>query len=351
MENWRRRGIFFPLLLITAGVLLFLNNLGRLPGSSWDIVLRLWPLLLIVAGLDGFWRGWGYTGATVATGLGVIFLLGNLNYISISPLNLILRLWPLLLVALGLDIILGQRRPWSPLLGILIGLVITAGVYLVVVSAPLTTSLTTQAVNLSLNDASTARGTIVMPVGRMALSGGAEGGNLVSGSVAVIGSETLIKDVTSTGSSTSFRLESRGYRGFMPFNSGSAEQEWKLMLNPAPTYSLDLKLVVGEQLIQLKGLKVTDFKTEVAVGKTHISLPAAGPFTGRVQMAIGQVVISVPRGAPVKIRLERALTVTSQPPDFSVNGRDITSPAYTSGPAIELTVNQAIGSIVVEYEQ
>ncbi len=351
METWRRHGIFFPLLLITAGVLLFLNNLGRLPGSSWDLILRLWPLLLIVAGLDGFWRGWGYTGATVATGLGVIFLLGNLNYIAISPLNLILRLWPLLLVALGLDVILGHRRPWSSLLGILIGLVITAAVYLVVVNAPVSASLTPQTVNLGLNDASTARGTIVMPVGRLAISSGAEAGSLVSGSVAVNGSDALAKEVTSSGSSSTFRLESQGYEGYMPFSNRIGEEEWKLMLNPAPTYSLDLKLAVGEQLIQLKGLKVTDFHSEVAVGKVQISLPAAGPFSGRVQMAIGQVVISVPRGAPVKIRLERALTVTSQPPDFKVDGRDVTSPAYPSGAPIELTVNQAIGSIIVEYEQ
>ena len=351
MENWRRYSIFWPLLLIAAGVLLFLNNLGTLPGTTWDLVLRLWPLLLIVAGLDGFWRGRGYAGATIVTGLGVIFLLGNLGYLSISAWNLILRLWPLFLVAIGLDIILGRQKPWSSLLGVLVGLLITAGVFWLVVSAPFTPSLMPQDVNLSMNDASTVHGSIIMPVGRLALSGGAEGSTLLTGSLATNGSESLIKDVTSNGGSTNFRVESRGYTAYVPFSNQSTEEEWKLQLNPVPTYSLDIKLAVGDQMINLSGLKVSNFTTQLAVGRTQINLPASGPTTGRVQLAIGQVVISVPHGAPVRIRFERALTSTSQPSDFSVNGREITSPAYTAGSGIDLTINQAIGSILVQYAQ
>ena len=136
MQTWRRHSIFWPLLLIAAGILLFMNNLGQLPGTTWDVVLRLWPVLLIAAGLDGFWRGEGYAGATVVTGLGVIFLLGNLGYLTFTAWDLILRLWPILLVAVGLDIILGQRRPWSAVIGVLIGLVVTAGIFWVIVNAP-----------------------------------------------------------------------------------------------------------------------------------------------------------------------------------------------------------------------
>src|SRR5512138_1716510 len=160
-----------------------MNNLGQLPGGSWDSIFRLWPVLLIVAGLDGFWRGQGYAGATVVTGLGVIFLLGNLGTLPVSALSLLLRLWPLFLVAIGLDILLGQRRVWSPVLGILLGLAITAGVFLLVVSAPqVAANLVSQEIRLNLNDASSANGRVVMAVGRLGLSGGAQGGDLVSGS-------------------------------------------------------------------------------------------------------------------------------------------------------------------------
>lgn len=43
---------FLPLLLIAVGVLLLLSNLGYLPWSAWDTLWRLWPVALIALGLD-----------------------------------------------------------------------------------------------------------------------------------------------------------------------------------------------------------------------------------------------------------------------------------------------------------
>lgn len=48
----RRGSIAVPLLLIAAGVILLLNNLGRLPWAVWDLLAKLWPVLLIALGLD-----------------------------------------------------------------------------------------------------------------------------------------------------------------------------------------------------------------------------------------------------------------------------------------------------------
>ncbi len=48
-----RRGSFLvPPVLIAAGVILLLNNLGHLPWSVWGTLARLWPVLLIALGLD-----------------------------------------------------------------------------------------------------------------------------------------------------------------------------------------------------------------------------------------------------------------------------------------------------------
>ncbi|MDX1617066.1 MAG: DUF5668 domain-containing protein [Candidatus Promineifilaceae bacterium] len=50
----RRKGrsMLGPVILITAGVLLLLSNLGLLPDPNWAAALRLWPLLLIALGLN-----------------------------------------------------------------------------------------------------------------------------------------------------------------------------------------------------------------------------------------------------------------------------------------------------------
>jgi hypothetical protein len=48
----RRIGpIFWPLLLIAAGVLFLLSNLNVLPFNPWEL-WKLWPLILVVIGLD-----------------------------------------------------------------------------------------------------------------------------------------------------------------------------------------------------------------------------------------------------------------------------------------------------------
>ena len=52
----RRHQIVGPLLLIAAGCLLLANRAGWLPDGFWDQLLGLWPVLLILAGLDLVFR-------------------------------------------------------------------------------------------------------------------------------------------------------------------------------------------------------------------------------------------------------------------------------------------------------
>jgi hypothetical protein len=54
-----RRGVFWPLLLIALGVIFLLQNFGFITGVSWLAVASLWPLLLVLIGLDiAFARRW-----------------------------------------------------------------------------------------------------------------------------------------------------------------------------------------------------------------------------------------------------------------------------------------------------
>jgi len=51
-----RRSIFFPILLIAIGALFLARNLDLIPGTGWDFLVRMWPALLIMAGLDDLIR-------------------------------------------------------------------------------------------------------------------------------------------------------------------------------------------------------------------------------------------------------------------------------------------------------
>lgn len=70
-----RRGLFWPLLLITIGLVFLLVNFGFIPGVTALSLLNLWPLLLILAGVDiAIGRRWplaalGIDVAVIALGL------------------------------------------------------------------------------------------------------------------------------------------------------------------------------------------------------------------------------------------------------------------------------------------
>ncbi len=70
-----RRGLFWPLVLITIGLVFLLVNYGLIPGVTALSLLSLWPLLLILAGVDiAIGRRWplaalGIDVAVIALGL------------------------------------------------------------------------------------------------------------------------------------------------------------------------------------------------------------------------------------------------------------------------------------------
>jgi hypothetical protein len=47
-----RSRFFWPLVVIVIGVLLLLQTVGQLPPGLWPLLVRLWPVGLILVGLD-----------------------------------------------------------------------------------------------------------------------------------------------------------------------------------------------------------------------------------------------------------------------------------------------------------
>jgi len=86
-EHGRGRSFFWPVVLITVGVVLLLSNLGIFSGGSWRVLLRLWPLLLVLAGLDLLFSGrMPIVGTLLGLGLGaaivLLLLLGGSGWVE-----------------------------------------------------------------------------------------------------------------------------------------------------------------------------------------------------------------------------------------------------------------------------
>ena len=81
MNTSYRRGpdLFWPIILIGAGIIFLLSNLGVITGNPWPILWNLWPVLLIVIGLDILFGRRSMLGGLIGAALGVMFgmLLGD----------------------------------------------------------------------------------------------------------------------------------------------------------------------------------------------------------------------------------------------------------------------------------
>ncbi len=128
-RTWRsyRPSLVWPVILITVGIVVLLNNIGALPGDVWTTILHLWPLLLIALGVESLFRGLGMATPVFWIGLGVVFLLSELKLANWDALQVIIKFWPLLLIAIGMDVLLPRRSLWASILGLILLLVIFAG--------------------------------------------------------------------------------------------------------------------------------------------------------------------------------------------------------------------------------
>jgi hypothetical protein len=346
----RPHSLFWPILLIAGGVFLFLSNLHILTGDTWDLVFRLWPLLLIAGGLDGLYRRTGFVGAVVLIGLGTVFLLGNLGYLMIGSWEIIWRFWPVLLLALGLDLIIGRRSAWSALAGVALGvLLIGAIIYISVIQPFTTTPGDAYSFTQDLTGAKRAEIFLEPVIGRMEVSSGAEGQTLVQGKLNLTGLESRQENYSVEGGTGTFRLGSSGtYMGPWPFFGSNSQPGWSIQLNSIVPLTLNSELVIGDHLLDLRGLTLEELDASTVIGRTVLSLPQGGEWSGKLDQVIGMLVVRVPKGASVRIVTE-ALSVGGLPAGYRRDGNEILSPAALEGGAdITLRVELPLGTIYVE---
>jgi hypothetical protein len=350
MNKKHRRSIFGPLLLLSVGIFLLLNNMGIVPGSSWEVILRLWPLILVLAGLDALYQGDGYVGAVLVIGIGNIFLMGNLGYINADPWNMLLRFWPVLLVAAGLDLVIGRRSVISALLGILLGLGLIAGILwgggvLYPGTAPLGK---TENINITLQAANKANVAILDTVGELQVAGPTEPANLLEGVLHRSSGEQLSQNYVVRDGRGDLKLENRSISISTPFSyTGSGNSRWEMRLNSAIPIDLTTRMIIGQQVTDLTNLKVVSITSQTIIGEQIITLPRAA-LHGDVKVVIGSLVLMVPRGMRISISADTGLTSIALPQGYSRKGHIISS-AGTTGvdPEITFNIEQPLGSLTI----
>ena len=82
MNHERRHGLAFPILLIAAGFLLLLNTLGILDWNLWILLANLWPIILIAIGLDAIIGRRSAIGSLAVAVITLALIFGSVMYLN-----------------------------------------------------------------------------------------------------------------------------------------------------------------------------------------------------------------------------------------------------------------------------
>lgn len=279
--------------------------------------------------------------------LGLMLLLNNLQIIDWGVWDTIWRLWPVLLIALGAELLLGRRSPFGSLIAAAIVLLaLGAGLALFTARGP--AGLTEQRISQPLSGAAAAEVSIDLNMGGLFLESGPAGSDLlVSGTARINAGEEVAQTFRLEGGTA--RLELKDRQTIPPFGSIEGEHRgWDLQLSPDLPIRLKVNTGVGASELDLTDLQVTRLDVNVGVGKTTVILPDRGQVSGQVRGGIGQTIIEIPEGVAARIRVQTGIGQVQVPSGYERQDRTYTSPDYqTATDRIDLQVDGGIGQILI----
>jgi hypothetical protein len=294
-------------------------------------------------------------GPVILIGLGVIFLLNSLGLLAWSVWEVIFRLWPVLLIAVGLEIILNRLSAWGSLLALVLTAVIVAGAFWLLRPDIGTRQVVTgEEIRQTLGEASRAEVVIEPGVGSLHIKALPESAiampsALIEGVIQMGRGQRARRDFAVTGKTATFTLRSEGEGEIIgPFFWWSDQPIWELGLAPEVPLELDIDFGVGWADIDLTDLTVDDLEVSMGIGRTTVTLPDEGRFQAKIDSSIGETVVVIPAGMAARIRVGTGLAVSDLPDGYQRRDDVYTSPDYASADdRVDLEVDQAIGMITI----
>jgi hypothetical protein len=337
--------------LITLGVVFLLRNTGAITGDGWDTILRLWPLLLVAIGFDSLIQRQGLVGSIFWISLGVVLLLANLNILALNVWTVILNLWPLLLIAIGFDLIIGRRSRVGSVIGLIVLLVLLvavlwflAGGY-VIAGHPAALTVSEQ-----LGAADQGQVSLSPAVGVLRISALESGDQFYQGTISAGPAGSIQREFRHQNGTAHLDILTEGVAVFS--GAGQDRWTWDLQFTRMVPIVFEVDMAVGEVNLDLTGLEVPDLEVNLGLGRVVLAGGGQGPLDANISGGIGETIINVPAGSPVRVQFDSAISWADMPDGYRQDGGVYTSPSYqaSSAGAIQINVSQAIGRLRVREE-
>ncbi|MCP4423179.1 MAG: cell wall-active antibiotics response protein [Chloroflexi bacterium] len=253
----RHNSMFGPIVLIAIGVYFLLNNLGYVGDINWTAALQLWPLALILLGLNIIVRQ--------APGILGGFLSALVGLLAVA--------------IFGYALFFGADNPVLERFG-------------VKTSPP---DLKTEQIEFAAEGVETAVINIDFGFPHAELYALNDSANLIEGQVTYRGD--LIFDTDVSGDSAVVKLDEQtsGDWFFNPSNWGSftSDDQWQIGLNPRVETDLTLDVSAGSVSLDLSELTLNHLEVDGGAGSAEIWLPG-GDYDVNYDISAGSTKMTLP---------------------------------------------------------
>lgn len=289
----------------------------------------------------------GLSWAIILIAVGAVALLNNLHIAGFG-INwfALARFWPVILILIGLDILVGRRSMIGSVAVALVSLAVLAGVIWMVGfnSGGATTfgNTVTKAVSQPLGDVKAARVTFNLGAGETRVKAQHGGGNLVEGTYTTNQDLPIKLDYTVDGSTGILTIKQQNTnRNVDVFNSFVGLLDLKL----ADSVPVDLVVDagVGQVTFDLTGINLHSLNIDSGVGNVEITLPASGQYTVDAQAGVGQLQLHVPKSLEASIVYEGGISNINLPQRYVEKGRHTYVTAGYTDAANRATMNLDTG--------
>lgn len=259
--------------------------------------------------------------------LGVAFLLGNVGYLPPISARALLSLWPLLLLVAGIEMIFARREPLVAL-ALQVG-VIALGVALVAgqpagLFAPRGAS--SSEVDVERDSATTALS--------LRVSGGAGRYEVTGGATRLVEARSTGGEIRVRTTRTAGRADVRVSPADVDFEFFRPRVPGEVIVRAAsdiPT-SVHVQGGAGEFFVDLSAIQTTDAEIEAGAAEVRVILPRPkGTVAVRIEAGASTVTIEVPEGVEARVTTRGgALSFKSENPRLVERGDQAETAGYAS---------------------
>ena len=244
--------------------------------------------------------------------LGVLFLLSNLEILPWSTWNVLWRFWPVLLIAIGIDVLIGQRSPAGAVISAVLILALLGGAVGLAVFAdqiPLLNGYTKPAEwqEIQLEEPLGEYRSASVIIDYTSLPGRLESlqssNNLIEADLVYQGE--LVFDVDQQDDRAVVKLDTRSsWTGLRIPSSPGPNASWDIGLSPGLPLYLTLDSGSGSCQFDLTELQIANLVVDSGSGSIALQLPGGLSFPAVIDSGSGSVRIDIPADTGVRVTLD-----------------------------------------------